>query len=92
MEMAESVFRRTKSLPKKEDYGLTSQIRRASLSISANSAEAFVRYHGNDTINFYYFSRVSKPNKVHESIHRFIKSLNPQFKSQSQPKSGYTKS
>ncbi|MCF6147396.1 MAG: four helix bundle protein [Candidatus Kuenenia sp.] len=59
MEIAESVFRLTESLPKKEDYGLTSQIRRAALSISANIAEAFGRYHINDKINFYYFSRGS---------------------------------
>lgn len=59
MEIAELVFRLTESLPKKEDYGLTSQIRRAALSISANIAEAFGRYHINDKINFYYFSRGS---------------------------------
>lgn len=59
MEIAELVFRLTELLPKKEDYGLTSQIRRAALSISANIAEAFGRYHINDKINFYYFSRGS---------------------------------
>lgn len=59
MEIAELVFRLTDSLPKKEDYGLTSQIRRAALSISANIAEAFGRYHLNDKINFYYFARGS---------------------------------
>lgn len=59
MGIAELVFRLTESLPKKEDYGLTSQIRRAALSISANIAEAFGRYHVRDKINFYYFSRGS---------------------------------
>lgn len=59
MEIAELVFKLTEPLPKKEDYGLTSQMRRAALSISANIAEAFGRYHVNDKINFYYFSRGS---------------------------------
>ncbi|MBZ0191877.1 MAG: four helix bundle protein [Candidatus Kuenenia stuttgartiensis] len=34
-------------------------MRRAALSIPANIAEAFGRYHINDKINFYYFSRGS---------------------------------
>lgn len=59
MEVAELIFQLTELLPKKEDYGLTSQIRRAALSISANITEAFGRYHVNDKINFYYFSRGS---------------------------------
>jgi four helix bundle protein len=59
MEIAESVHKLTDGLPKKEDYGFTSQIRRASLSISANIAEAFGRKHVLDKINFYYFSRGS---------------------------------
>jgi four helix bundle protein len=57
--IAEDVFRLTESLPKKEDYGLTSQLRRAALSISANIAEAYGRHHVSDKINFYYFSRGS---------------------------------
>jgi len=59
MDMAESVFRITDILPKKEDYGLTSQLRRSALSVSGNIAEAFGRYHVNDKINFYYYSRGS---------------------------------
>lgn len=41
LEVGEIIFIQTNDLPKKEDYGLTSQIRRASVSISANIAEAF---------------------------------------------------
>jgi four helix bundle protein len=59
MNAAESVFRLSDILPKKEDYGLTSQIRRSALSISANIAEAFGREHALEKINFYYFSRGS---------------------------------
>jgi four helix bundle protein len=59
LELAEFVFRLTASLPRNEDYGLTSQLRRSALSISGNIAEAFGRFHVNDKINFYYFSRGS---------------------------------
>ena len=59
MEMAESVFRISAILPRKEGYGLTSQLRRSALSVSGNIAEAFGRYHISDKINFYYFSRGS---------------------------------
>jgi len=45
MEVAEQVFAVTDKLPRKEDYGFTSQVRRAALSISANIAEAFGRNH-----------------------------------------------
>jgi len=59
MNIAEQIFTITDNLPKKEDYGFTSQIRRAALSISANIAEAFGRNHTLDKINFYYFARGS---------------------------------
>ena len=59
MSAAEMVFQLTETLPKKEDYGLTSQARRSTLSISANIAEAFGREHKLDKINFYYFARGS---------------------------------
>jgi four helix bundle protein len=59
MIIAEEVFRFTEKLPKKEDYGFTSQIRISALSISANIAEAYGRNHTADKINFYYFARGS---------------------------------
>jgi len=40
--------------------GVTSQIRRAALSISANLAESFGRNHTADKINFLYFTRPVK--------------------------------
>ena len=57
--VAEKIFVSTENLPKKEDYGFTSQIRRSALSISANIAEAFGRNHKLDKMNFYYYSRGS---------------------------------
>ena len=59
MNIAEQIFRLTEELPRKEDYGFTSQIRRSALSISANIAEAFGRNHTSDKVNFYYMSRGS---------------------------------
>ena len=59
MQVAERVYAVTEHLPRKEDYGLTSQIRRSALSISANIAEAFGRMHLLDKVNFYYHARGS---------------------------------
>jgi len=59
MDIAEKIFKLTENLPKKEDYGFTSQIRRSALSISANISEAYGRNHSLDKINFYYFARGS---------------------------------
>jgi len=59
IDMSVVVFKLTERLPRKEDYGLTSQIRRAALSISANIAEGFGRKHTKDKLNFYYDARGS---------------------------------
>ena len=58
-ELAVEIFQVSERFPRKEDYGLTSQLRRAALSISANIAEAFGRFHYKDKLNFYYNSRGS---------------------------------
>lgn len=58
-ELAVEVFQVSERFPRKEDYGLTSQLRRAALSIPANIAEAFGRFHYKDKLNFYYNSRGS---------------------------------
>ena len=59
MEAAELIFRISDDLPKKEDYGLTSQLRRACVSISANIAEAFGRSTPADKSKFYDYARGS---------------------------------
>jgi four helix bundle protein len=59
IEMATRVFGLTENLPRKEDYGLTSQLRRSALSVSAHIAEAFGREHTLNKLNFYYNSRGS---------------------------------
>jgi four helix bundle protein len=59
MEIAQEIFRLSEEFPRKEDYGLTSQLRRAALSISANIAEAFGRNHTLDKMKFYVYARGS---------------------------------
>ena len=59
MRLAERVHLLTDGLPRKEDYGLTSQLRRAALSVTGNLAEGFGRHHTKDKLNFYYASRGS---------------------------------
>lgn len=53
------IYKITKSFPKEEIYGITSQLRRAASSITANIAEGFARYHFKDKVRFYYNSRGS---------------------------------
>ena len=59
MEIAVSIFKLCEDFPKKEDYGVTSQLRRSALSISANIAEAYGRKHTLDKVKFYYYARGS---------------------------------
>lgn len=50
---AVEVYRVTNTFPKSEIYGMTSQLRRASSSVSANIAEGFGRVTVNDKLHFY---------------------------------------
>jgi four helix bundle protein len=59
MDLAVKIFHLTENLPRKEDYGLTSQIRRSALSVAGKLAEGFGRRHTKDKLNFYYDSRGS---------------------------------
>lgn len=58
-ELSIQVFKLSSSLPRSEDYGLTSQLRRAANSISVNIAEGFGRNTSKDKSNFYIISRGS---------------------------------
>ena len=57
--LALEVFQITVTLPRSEDYGLTSQIRRSSNSVPANLAEGFGRNTRKDKANFYSIARGS---------------------------------
>jgi four helix bundle protein len=51
-EFAKGVYRVTKMFPKEEIYGLTSQLRRASLSVILNYIEGFARTGDKELKNF----------------------------------------
>lgn len=59
MDLAVSVHGITSVLPKSEDYGLISQMRRAAVSITDNIAEGFGRGHCKDKSMFYIIARGS---------------------------------
>lgn len=52
-ELVLMIYRITKSFPDDEKYGLTSQLRRAAVSITSNIAEGFTRYSYKEKIRFY---------------------------------------
>ncbi|MBK8701517.1 MAG: four helix bundle protein [Saprospiraceae bacterium] len=57
MDLAKQIYVYTASFPKEEMYGLTSQMRRAAVSISANIAEGQAR---NSTGEFRHFLGIAK--------------------------------
>jgi four helix bundle protein len=52
-------YRLTDSFPASEMYGLTGQMRRAAVSVPANIAEGFGRYHFLDRVKFFLNARGS---------------------------------
>jgi len=58
-ELTSKIYILSKRFPKEELYGLTSQIRRASVSIMSNIAEGFNRRSTKEFINFLIISRAS---------------------------------
>ncbi len=58
-EMAIEVYKFTEKFPQKELFGLTSQIRRAAVSVTSNIAEGFSRETAKDKIRFYFIARGS---------------------------------
>ena len=58
-EFTNKIYMLTKKFPKEELYGLTSQIRRATVSIMANIAEGFDRRSDKELTNFLSIARAS---------------------------------
>lgn len=58
-EFVKLVYQITKNFPEDERFGLTSQLRRAASSITANIAEGYGRYHLKDKVRFFYQARGS---------------------------------
>jgi four helix bundle protein len=58
-DLVTKVYTLTASLPQSEAFGLTAQIKRAVLSVPANIAEGFGRYHYMDKARFYLNARGS---------------------------------
>ena len=58
-ELVANIYVQTRKFPKTEIFGLTQQIRRASVSIISNIAEGCGRNHTKDKLQFYYIARGS---------------------------------
>jgi len=59
MDMVTEIYKVSESFPKQEVYGLTSQIRRCSVSIPSNIAEGSSRHNAKEFIQFLYIANGS---------------------------------
>src|SRR5438105_4547528 len=59
MDLVEMVYRLSQEFPKHEVYGLSSQMRRAAVSIPANIAEGHTREHTKEYLNFVSMAQAS---------------------------------
>jgi len=59
MKTVKEIYSITRTFPKSEMYGLTSQSNRAAISIPSNIAEGLGRNHKKDTLQFLHISRGS---------------------------------
>ncbi len=55
-EIVVDIYKITRTFPREEIYGLTSQMRRAAVSIPSNVAEGFNRYHNKEYKQFLYIA------------------------------------
>lgn len=58
-DLAIAVYKASKLLPKEEMYGLTSQLKRAVVSVAANIVEGSARNHSKEYLQFLYIAKGS---------------------------------
>jgi len=56
IKLVQDIYMHTKSFPKEEVYGLTSQLRRSAVSIPSNIAEGYARAGNKELIQFLYIA------------------------------------
>ncbi|SRR6266404_7161353 len=61
------VYKLTREFPKEEVYGLTSQLRRAVVSVTSNIAEGFNRFSRKEKIQFYSIA-LGSVSEVHSQL------------------------
>ena len=59
IELSKAVYMLTRAFPKEEQYGLSAQIRRATVSVPSNIAEGQARYGKKEFAHFLYIARGS---------------------------------
>lgn len=67
-DLAVAIYECTRSFPREELYGLTSQLRRAACSVPANVVEGAARASRRDYLHFLYIARASL-NETHYFLH-----------------------
>ena len=63
MDLAETCYRLTRVFPREEDFGMTSQIRRAATAVPANIAEGHGRENSGEFVRFLRIAAIGLPDE-----------------------------